>query len=258
MQSRSLGNRFQLKLTHLALAVTLAFGAGAFSAGALAADKLPEVSPEGLKLVPKTKASAVYLRDGADFSAYDKVAILECPVGFRQNWQQEQNSQGMGRVSDSDMAKIRAALSAEFLKVFTQQLTDKGQTVVTGGGTGVLILRPAIINLDIEAPNTTAPNALVFTDTAGQATLYLELYDGVSGDLLARIIDVEAAGDNMVGSRVRNQSSNRADADRMLNMWASRLGTYLESARASAPPAPASAPVAQPAAAPAADPAGNK
>lgn len=243
-------SRLHVKLAHAALAVTLAMGAASFSPAADAASsKLPDVSPEGLKLVPKTKASAVYLRDGATFGSYDKVAILECPVAFRQNWQRDQNSQGGARVSDSDVAKIRAALSAEFQKVFSEELAAKGQTVVTDAGTGVLILRPAIINLDIEVPNTTAPNAYTFTDSAGQATLYLELYDGVSGELLARVIDAQVAGDDMVGNRLRNSNTNRADADRLLKMWADRLGTYLQNARESA--APAAAPAATPTAAPA-------
>ena len=251
MKQRTVFSRLHSKLGHAALAVALAAGAVAFSPAADAAsNKLPEVSPEGLKLVPKTKASAVYLRDGADFSGYDKVAILECPVAFRQNWQRDTNSDGSARVTDSDMTKIRDALSAEFQKVFSEQLAAKGQTVVTEGGTGVLILRPAIINLDIEVPNTTAPNAFTFTDSAGQATLYLELYDGVSGELLARIIDAQEA-DDAGGSRLRTRSSNKADADRMLNMWADRLGTYLQNARESAAPAPAQAPAATPPAAPA-------
>jgi hypothetical protein len=90
-------------------------------------------------------------------------------------------------------------------------------------------------------PNTTAPNAYTFSDSAGQATLYLELYDGVSGELLARIIDAREAGADMVGNRLRNRNTNRADADRLLNMWADRLGTYLQTARESATPAAAPA-----------------
>jgi Protein of unknown function (DUF3313) len=244
MNQRTVFSRLSSRLAHAALAVALAVGAVALSPAAVASDKLPEVSPEGLKLLPKTKASAVYMRDGADFSGYDKVAILECPVAFRKDWQRDTNRDGLARVTDSDVTKIRTALSAEFQKVFSKELADKGQTVVTDGGTGVLILRPAIINLDIEVPNTTAPNAYTFTDSAGQATLYLELYDGVSGELLARVIDAEAAG-NWGTTRLRTSSSNKADANRMLTEWADRLGTYLQHARESAPAAaPAAAPPA--------------
>lgn len=244
MNQRTVLFRLPSRLATAALAVALAVGAVAFGPAAVAAsDKLPEVSPEGLKLLPKTKASAVYMRDGADFSAYDKVAILECPVAFRKNWQRDTNRDGLARVSDSDVTKIRAALSAEFQKVFSKELTAKGQTLVTDGGTGVLILRPAIINLDIEVPNTLAPNRYTFTDSAGQATLYLELYDGVSGELLARVLDSQLAGDRNT-ARLRTSSSNKADANRMLTEWANQLGTYLQHARESAPAAaaPAAAP----------------
>ena len=247
MNQRTVFSRLSSRLAHAALAVALAVGAVALSPAAVASDKLPEVSPEGLKLLPKTKASAVYMRDGADFSGYDKVAILECPVAFRKDWQRDTNRDGLARVTDSDVTKIRTALSAEFQKVFSKELADKGQTVVTDGGTGVLILRPAIINLDIEVPNTTAPNAYTFTDSAGQATLYLELYDGVSGELLARVLDAQVAGD-WGTTRMRTSSSNKADANRMLTEWADRLGTYLQHARESAPAAaPAAAPPAAPA-----------
>jgi len=242
MNKKTVFSQLHSRLAHATLAIALAVGAGAFSPAADAASsKLPEVSPEGLKLLPKTKASAVYLRDGADFSVYDKVAILECPVAFRQNWQRDTNRDGLARVTDSDVTKIRTALSAEFQKVFSKELTAKGQTVVTDGGTGVLILRPAIINLDIEVPNTTAPNRYTFTDSAGQATLYLELYDGVSGELLARVVDAQVAGD-WGSTRMRTRSSNKADADRMLTEWADRLGTYLQNARESAPAVAAPAP----------------
>jgi hypothetical protein len=194
------------------------------------------VSPDGLKLVPKTKVSAVYLREGADFSGYDKVAILECFVAFRKNWQGNINSgrTGSNKVSDSDVIRIKTELAEEFKKVFSAQLTAKGQTVVSTGGTGVLVLRPAIINLEIAAPDTmSAGRSTTITDAAGQATLFLELYDGVTNELLARVLDVEQAGTQGT-VYVRNGVTNRADARRMLAKWADLLGAYLQNARASA------------------------
>jgi hypothetical protein len=234
MKHRAIAVQFHKTLAHAALAVVFAIGAGTFSHTADAAKKFPEESPEGLKLVPKTKVNAVYLREGADFSGYDKVAILDCYVAFRKDWKRDQNS-GANRfkVSDSDMTRIKTELAEEFKKVFAKQLADKGQTVVTTGGTGVLILRPAIINLDVAAPDTMDPGSRSFSASAGQATLYLELYDGVTSELLARVIDAEEAGyQGQIG--VRNSVTNRADAQRMLKKWADLLGTYLQNARASA------------------------
>jgi hypothetical protein len=238
MKHRRFATQFHVKLMHAALAVVIAVGATAFSHIADAKKKdLPAVSPEGLKLVPKTKVSAVYLRDGADFSGYDKVAILDCYVAFRKDWKRDQND-GANRfkVSDSDVTRIKTELAEEFKKVFAKELTAKGQTVVTAGGTGVLILRPAIINLDVTAPDTMDPGTRSFSASAGQATLFLELFDGVSGELLARAVDVEEAGDYGFAV-VRNSVTNKADADRMLKKWADLLGDYLQNARATAAPA---------------------
>jgi hypothetical protein len=208
------------------------------AAPAAAKEKLPEVSQEGLKLVPKTKVSAVYLRDGISFAGYDKVAILECYVAFRKDWKRDQNS-GVNRfkVSDSDMQRIKTELAEEFKKVFTERLTEMGETVVNTAGPGVLILRPAIINLDVVAPETMDPGSRTYSETAGSATLYLEIYDAVTSELLVRAIDNEVAGDNFV--TVRNGVTNRGDARLMLKKWADLLGKFLQNSRETVNPAAA-------------------
>jgi hypothetical protein len=221
--------------TFAALAIVASILTGSsWSGDAMAAKSLPEVSPEGLKLVPKTKVSAVYLRDGVQFGGYDKVAILDCYVAFRKDWQRDQNRSSGFRVSDSDMTRIKNELAEEFKKVFTKELTAKGETITNETGAGVLILRPAIINLDVTAPDTMqAGMTRTFSASAGQATLFLEIYDSVTGELLARAIDAEAAGDRgFIG--VRNGATNRSDAERVLKKWADLLGTYLQNARATA------------------------
>lgn len=220
-------------LTTALVTAVLGFGLLAFTTSAEAAKKLPEESPEGLKLVPKTKVSAVYLRDGVSFAGYTKVAILDCYVAFKKNWKRDQNEgPNPFKVSDSDITRIKTELADEFKKVWTKELTAKGQTVVTTTGPDVLILRPAIIDLDVGAPATMEPGIThTFSASAGQATLFLELYDSVTSELLARIYDAETV-DDMGFISVRNSVTNRADADRMLKKWADLLGTHLQDARA--------------------------
>jgi len=197
-----------------------------------AADKFPAESPEGLKLQPKSKASAVYLREGVSFAEYDKVTILECYVAFRKNWQREQNRYDPSRVRDSDVLRIKTDLAQLFKEVFIKELTKRGQTVVAEPGTGVLILRPALVNLDAYAPDTlSASRSWSVASDAGHATLFLEVYDGVSSELLARVFDSEIAGQESFAT-ARTRATNRADAEQMLAHWAVGLGTYLENARA--------------------------
>jgi hypothetical protein len=202
----------------------------------VAEDALPEVSHDGLHLLKNTTLRAVYMKPGANLAEYDKVALLACYVAFNKNWQRNYNDQSMDlmdRVTDQDMKRIRDDLAQEFNKVFTEVLTKDGQQMVTEGGTGVLIVQPAIVNLEVTAPDTmSAGMQQDFSASAGQMTLYMQLYDGKTGDIIARIIDPEAAGDDFV--QVRNSVTNAADAERVLRRWATILSKHLSTAQAMA------------------------
>ncbi|HEY6645155.1 DUF3313 family protein [Povalibacter sp.] len=169
------------------------------------------------------------MRDGVTFGGYTKFAVLDCYVAFRKNWKRDQNdSMDPFKLSDSDMERTKTELADEFKKVWTRELTAKGMAVVTTTGPDVLILRPAIINLEVQAPDTMQPGIThTFSASAGQATLFLELYDSVTSELLARIYDAEEVGD-MGFVSVRNSVTNRSDADRMLKKWADLLSTHLQ------------------------------
>ena len=197
---------------------------------AMAKADLPAVSHDGLHLMPDTKLRAVYMKPGADLSEYDKIALLDTYVAFRKNWQRDHNNEEPfdQRVSDKDMKEIRDRVAREFTKEFTKVLsTEGGHQVVTDAGDGVLILRPAIINLDINAPDImSAGMSQTFVASAGSMTLYMELYDGKTQSIIARIIDPEAA-DNAGIAEVANRVTNTADFDRILRRWAEILNKHL-------------------------------
>lgn len=199
------------------------------AAAAAASDALPEVSHDGLHLLKGTKLRAVYMKPGANLDSYNKVALLACYVAFNKNWQRNQNDEAIGlsdMISDKDMARIRTDLATEFNKVFTDVLTKAGHQMVTSGGTGVLIVQPAIVNLEVTAPDTMSPGMeQTFSASAGQMTLYMQLYDGKTGDIIARIIDPEVAGDDMV--RISNSVTNLAAAEEVLRRWATILSSHL-------------------------------
>ena len=199
----------------------------------LAKDSLPEVSHDGLHLMKDTKLRAVYMKPGANLDEYDKVALLACYVAFQKDWQRNYNNETMSlsnRISDKDMKKIRDKLAEEFNKIFTEVLTKGGHQMVTEGGSGVLVVQPAIVNLEITAPDTMAPGAATYSANAGQMTLYMQLHDGKTGDIIARVIDPEALGGNF--AQIRNSVTNMADADRVLRRWATILSDHLEAVSA--------------------------
>jgi len=205
----------------------------------IAASGSGHTSHDGLELVEKTRSTALYVHPGASLAPYDRVAILDCPVAFRKNWERDQNDQRMDiteRITKRDMDRIKKELAKEFAKVFARELQHKGgYTVVDAGAKedsgakDLLILRPAIINLDVTAPDKMSPGmSETFTTSALAMTLYLELYDSLTGQILARYVNSAGDDNGMVG--VANSVTNKAAADRILTRWADRLRKGLDDA----------------------------
>lgn len=189
------------------------------------------VSHDGLHLVKSTDLKTVYMKPGSNLDEYNKVALLTCYVAFNKDWQRNYNEGAINlsdRVTDEDMQKIKSRLGSAFDSIFSDVLSSGGHQIVDQGGTGVLIVRPAITNLEVAAPDTMPPYVEAdFTATAAQMTLYMELYDGRTGDIIARIIDPEVAGNDFF--QLRNNVSNSADENRVIRRWAVALNNHLES-----------------------------
>lgn len=189
------------------------------------------VTHDGLVLVPERKVAAAYIDPEADLGIYNKIMILDCHVAFKKDWQRDSKKTGSRlSVSSSDMEKIKTAVADLFQEVFAEELSkDGGYEIVDTAGDDVLLVRPAIIDLDVKAPDTmTAGRTRTYTTTAGAATLFIELYDSVTGDVLARAADRKEArtmgGHLSYSSRV----TNKADARRMMRKWAKLLRERLD------------------------------
>jgi ribosomal protein S17E len=187
----------------------------------------PEVSPEGMSLKVSTGSTIAYEKPGVDFSGYDKLIIMPSEVAFKKNWERDYNREQSGlstRIRDKDVIRIKEDVATLFDQVFKQEFSQASSiTLVEEVSANTLIMRPAIINLDVNAPDIqSASNVKRYTEEAGEATLFVELYDGVSGEILVRILSAAVAGDNSY-YHWANRVSNRADATRMIKMWADAL-----------------------------------
>ena len=142
------------------------------------------------------RLALVYVKPGATFGKYDKVAILTCLVEFDKNWQSNYNSQQVDPstfVTTDNMNQIKKDLAAEFMKVFTRELKAGGYQIADTAAPDVLVLRPAIINLRVTAPDLMTPGInMTVVRSAGSATLYLELWDSMTNTILARVMDSQA------------------------------------------------------------------
>ena len=112
--------------TKIALITVLATFVGSIATVQAADDDWPpNVTSDGLNLVEGTKAAAVWVIDGADFSEYSSVMIVDVGVAFKKNWRRDYNrdERALSRqVSKSDAEKIKHRVAGEFKKVFTAEL----------------------------------------------------------------------------------------------------------------------------------------
>jgi hypothetical protein len=207
--------------------------------------ELPEVTEDGLHRVPDSRLAIVYAEPGASLSGYQSVQLLEAYVAFKKNWERDQRSSSADplRLTSKDIEEIKSKLAEELHAVFKEVLEGGGYPVVEQAGDNVLLVRPAIINLDVNAPDTMrAGRSRTYTDSAGEMTLYVELYDSVTGDLIAKAMDRKADRRNDGFYTWTNSATNRAAADRILKGWANILLAALNEARQQ--PAEAAVPAA--------------
>lgn len=217
---------------------TMPASSGAAQSGAAAtvgAGAAQKVLPNGLHLVSQTSTRLVYVRPGVSFAKYTKVQILPCFVSMKPGWQEQYNQtvSTLGNmVTDTDVQNIKNLLAAQFNKVFTTELTQAGYPVVDAAAPDVLLLRPALLDVQVTQPDMASSS---FTDatvsSAGSAKLYLELWDPVSKTILARVIDAQADTQTQLG-QTSNFVSNREAADAILKKWADNLVKHLEAAKA--------------------------
>ena len=191
-------------------------------------ETVPTTTPDGLDLVRSDKHSAVYAKPEAQLDIYNEFAIVPCEVAFRKNWQRDYNSSHRSsgqQIKDRDIDRIKRELGEECTAFFTDALSEEpSYKLVTEWqqGQDVLLVRPNIVNLNITRPDVSSPSmARSYSASAGSMTLYLELIDAETSEVLVRAYDSKADPDSFVN--YANKITNRQAADRMLKNWATRL-----------------------------------
>ena len=216
-----------MKANRSALSLSTFLFSIALSINAVASDDLPEITEEGLHKLKDTNLGLVYAQPDADLNVYDRVKLLEPSVAFKKNWQRDQNRSYSFKVKASDMERMKKGVAELFMEVFTEELSEGGYELTEEVGEDVLLVRPAIVNLDITSPDLQSPNmSRTYSASAGSMTMYLELIDAETSDVLVRAYDSKADPDTMVN--YANKITNRQAADRMLKDWSSRLRAAMD------------------------------
>lgn len=186
-------------------------------------DKPPQ-SWDGLELTKKKGLDLVYVRPNVEFKAYQDVSIDGLEVAFDKNWDPNDSVRGTSRrMSTADIEKIRTDMATEFRKVFVEELGKGGYAVVDQAGENTLRVSPGLADVYINAPDRMeAGRVTTYTTDAGRMTLVMELRDGPTNQLLARVID-RKSGTDMGFAQVTNSVTNTAEFRRMVRSWAQRL-----------------------------------
>ena len=178
-------------------------------------DDVPDVTFDGLQRVQDSKVALAYKHPDADFTGYKKIMLLDAYIAFKKNWQREHR-----RVSGSEMTRMKNRAADLFRHVFTVVLEEGGYPVVEQAGDDVLLVRAAIIDLDVNAPDTKeARRSRSFNANAGSATLYVELYDSNSGAILARALDRKHARRTST-FRLSSSVYNSSEGRKIIAQWA--------------------------------------
>ena len=201
--------------------------------GFAATKDAPKTSPEGLELVKQTKHRVVYVKPGASLAPYKKFALADCYIEFSKEWLKDYNDSTRElsrRIDEKDLEDPKKDLAAQFKKIFTEVLTEGGYAVSETTGPDVLILRPALINIAVNAPDLKTPSrSYTYASSAGNMTLYLEAWDSATNMIIGRVVDAQSDPD-FYGQRMTSVD-NRAAADRLMRTWAEELKKKLDVAQ---------------------------
>jgi hypothetical protein len=215
----------------LILILTLISGCATFGAdeGDL---RKGDVTTDGLTIIKSTTHTEKQIKDGVDWSEYAQYQITPVEVSFRKNWKRDYNMRQRTlslQVTDEYMARIRESMGKMVYEEFDNALQEKGGlTKVDQADSNTLIFKPKIINLDVYAPDVdSAYISRSYVRQAGRATLFLEIYDAVSGEILSRWVNTREDPDRGYFDWA-NRITNAAQAKLIVRAWANRLVEGLE------------------------------
>ncbi|MFO1407897.1 MAG: DUF3313 family protein [Steroidobacteraceae bacterium] len=210
--------------------------AGLLSLAAGVALAAPPATWDGLELRKVKGVDAVYVRPGVEFKDYRSVYLDPVEVAFDKNWNPNRSGGSSNRMSSADIEKLRGEMASEFQRIFAEQLRAGGYQVVTQPGDDTLQVSAGLADVYVNAPDKpTAGRSYTFTVSAGRMTLVMELRDGPTAQLLARVVDQHVGRENGAMT-LTNGVSNSAEFRRAVKGWADRLVKALDKVSGKAGP----------------------
>jgi len=178
---------------------------------AAGAQVISDVTEDGLVRVPSSIKAGVYRLPDARFAQYQRVMLAPASVAFRKNWDRKNLDRLNTGLKPSERQRIADDMALAFHEELVAELVERGGfTLAEAPAPDVLLIAPAITELDITAPDAgSTPGTRSFVRTAGSMTLTVELRDAASGVTVGRIIDYEKARETRELQLVNNITEAR-------------------------------------------------
>lgn len=199
----------------------------------------PPASWDGLELRKVKGLDAVYVRPGVEFREYRTLYLDPVEVAFDKNWKPNRATPDISsHLSSSDIERLRSEMAAAFQQIFTERLAKGGYRVVDRPGDDTMQVSAGLADVYINAPErpTSGPSR-TYALNAGQMTLVMELRDGPTAQLLARVVDRHVGRDS-IHMTTANSVTNSAEFRRAVQGWADKLVEALDRVAGQAAPPP--------------------
>jgi hypothetical protein len=165
----------------------------------------------------------LHVNTATDFSRYRTVLIEDAPVSFVTRWANVHRNV----VSNRDIARLRKEMADVLKEELTEKLSADGRyRIVEEAEVDTLLIKPEIIDLNVAAPGSGQHTKLV--DSAGYATLSLEMVDAFSGLPAVQLLDRKEARGSGREYFMGNRSNNAREFRRMMAGWAERVRSQLD------------------------------
>jgi hypothetical protein len=192
-----------------------------------------ETTADGLVRVPSRPEGGVYRNLDVDFTRYRRLMIEPLTVEFVKGWRKQHRD-----VSDGEVRRIQTETTQNFREVFTEIFVDGGSfELAEVREADVLVVVPRMLDLKIPAPETmqdtgysSSSPRLVSMEMTG------ELRDGVTGDILLRVIMIDPEDRYKVHQRPGpNRVINEYEIRDAMERWSRLVREAIDVAKASKP-----------------------
>lgn len=190
-----------------------------------------ERSYDGLYPFQHTSVDQAWARADLDLSGYTKIKLEGTGIQYRPTSAAARSRLAAGQRSETSFpidAKGRERLRQTFADAFVKELTKSKHFELTEEtGPDVLIVRAGLLDVVSKVPPERSARVDIYLESAGEATLMLELLDAESNAVLLRATDRRSA-ERQSMPFASTSVSNQAEVKRLAQYWARLLRENLD------------------------------